>query len=62
MQSVTVPCANQPASVVRAALTLIGFSAVTGQIGLMRELIVVFDGSEISLGIPSMASNTPRGL
>ena len=35
----------------RAALTLIGFSAVIGQIVLMRELIVVFNGNEISLGI-----------
>jgi spermidine synthase len=30
---------------------LIGFSAVIGQIVLMRELIVVFNGNEISLGI-----------
>jgi len=30
---------------------LIGFSAVLGQIVLMRELIVVFNGNEISLGI-----------
>ena len=36
---------------VRAVLTLIGFSAVIGQIILMRELIVVFNGNEISLGI-----------
>jgi spermidine synthase len=33
------------------ALGLIGFSAVVGQIVLMRELIVVFNGNEISLGI-----------
>jgi spermidine synthase len=32
-------------------LTLIGFSAVIAQIVLMRELIVVFNGNEISLGI-----------
>jgi spermidine synthase len=51
MQSVTVPCAQQPAAAVRAALALIGFSAVIGQIVLMRELIVVFNGNEISLGI-----------
>jgi spermidine synthase len=44
-------CAIQPRSAVRAALTLIGFSAVIGQIVLMRELIVVFNGNEISLGI-----------
>ena len=36
---------------VRAVLTLVGFSAVIGQIILMRELIVVFNGNEISLGI-----------
>jgi spermidine synthase len=46
-----MPCAKQPTSAVRAALTLIGFSAVIGQIVLMRELIVVFNGNEISLGI-----------
>jgi len=51
MQSVTVPRAQQPTSALRAALTLIGFSAVIGQIVLMRELIVVFNGNEISLGI-----------
>jgi spermidine synthase len=34
-----------------AALTLIGFSAVIGQIVLMRELIAVFNGNEMSLGI-----------
>ncbi len=51
MQSVTMPCAKQPTSSVRAALALIGFSAVIGQIVLMRELIVVFNGNEISLGI-----------
>jgi spermidine synthase len=51
MQSVTMPCAKQPTSAVRVALTLIGFSAIIGQIVLMRELIVVFNGNEISLGI-----------
>ena len=51
MQPVTMPCARQPATAVRAALALIGFSAVVGQIVLMRELIVVFNGNEISLGI-----------
>jgi len=44
-------CAKQPESAVTAALALIGFSAVIGQIVLMRELIVVFNGNEISLGI-----------
>ncbi|MGA8149834.1 MAG: fused MFS/spermidine synthase [Terriglobales bacterium] len=51
MQSITMPCAKEPTSAVRAALMLIGFSAVIGQIVLMRELIVVFNGNEISLGI-----------
>ena len=35
----------------RAALALGGFSAVVGQIVLMRELIQVFNGNEIALGI-----------
>ena len=43
--------AQNPALAARAALTLIGFSAVIGQIVLMRELIVVFNGNEMSLGI-----------
>jgi spermidine synthase len=34
-----------------AALALCGFSAVVGQIVLMRELIQVFNGNEIALGI-----------
>jgi spermidine synthase len=46
-----MPCAKQSASVASAALTVIGFSAVIGQVVLMRELIVVFNGNEISLGI-----------
>jgi spermidine synthase len=41
--------ANQTAP--RAALALCGFTAVTGQIVLMRELIQVFNGNEIALGI-----------
>src|ERR1035438_1063301 len=36
---------------VKASLMLTGFSAVIGQIVLMRELMVVFSGNEISLGI-----------
>ncbi|MGD0294069.1 MAG: hypothetical protein ABSB30_09460 [Terracidiphilus sp.] len=40
---------NKPA--VKAALMLTGFSAIIGQIVLMRELMVVFSGNEISLGI-----------
>ncbi|MCL5744794.1 MAG: fused MFS/spermidine synthase, partial [Acidobacteria bacterium] len=35
----------------RAALVLIGFTAVIAQIVLMRELIVVFYGNEVSLGL-----------
>jgi spermidine synthase len=35
----------------RSALALTGFSAVVGQIVLMRELIVVFNGNEMSMGI-----------
>ncbi len=35
----------------QAALALCGFTAVTGQIVLMREMIQVFNGNEISLGI-----------
>jgi spermidine synthase len=46
-QSVPTHRAPQPA----AALALLGFSAVTAQIVLMRELIAVFNGNEISLGI-----------
>ena len=41
---------KNPASAA-ASLALIGFSAVIGQIILMRELIVVFNGNEMSLGI-----------
>ncbi len=51
MQSIPMAQAKSLASSVRAALTLIGFSAVIGQIVLMRELIVIFNGNEISLGI-----------
>ena len=35
----------------RAALILLGFTAVIAQVVLMRELIVVFYGNEISLGL-----------
>ena len=41
----------RPESPAKMALALLGFSAVIGQIVLMRELIVVFNGNEISLGI-----------
>ncbi len=36
---------------VRSTLVLCGFTAVVGQIVLMRELIQVFNGNEIALGI-----------
>ncbi len=38
-----------------AALLVVGFSAVVGQIVLMRELIVAFNGNEISLGVMLVA-------
>jgi spermidine synthase len=40
-----------PSPAVQAALMLIGCSAVLGQIVLMREMMAVFNGNEISLGI-----------
>ena len=44
--------ASVPASgTLRGVLVLIGFTAVVAQIVLMRELIVVFCGNEISLGL-----------
>jgi spermidine synthase len=42
---------QKPTCALKAALTLTGFSAVIGQIVLMRELIVVFNGNEMSLGM-----------
>jgi spermidine synthase len=39
------------AAIVRGALALTGATAVVAQIVLMRELIVVFHGNEISLGL-----------
>jgi spermidine synthase len=35
----------------RVVLLLVGFTAVIGQVVLMRELIVLFNGNELSLGI-----------
>jgi spermidine synthase len=43
--------AQGAALAIKSALMLVGFSAVIGQVVLMRELIVVFSGNEISLGI-----------
>jgi spermidine synthase len=51
MQSSSTQCEGQSPAAARTALALIGFSAVVGQIVLMRELIVVFCGNEMSLGI-----------
>jgi len=42
---------REPALAAKAALILTGFSAVVGQIVLLRELIVVFNGNEMSVGI-----------
>jgi len=51
MQFVTEPCAGRPGPAIRAALVLVGFSAIIGQIVLMREMIVAFSGNELSLGM-----------
>ncbi|MGD0831308.1 MAG: fused MFS/spermidine synthase [Terracidiphilus sp.] len=50
-ESVASRLPPRPARAVQAALILTGFSAVLGQIILMRELMAVFNGNEISLGI-----------
>jgi spermidine synthase len=42
--------ARDPFTAARVALALCGFTAVVGQIVLMRELIQVFNGNEIALG------------
>jgi spermidine synthase len=51
IRPVNMRYAQMPTSAVRTALMLIGFSAVIGQVVLMRELIVVFNGNEKSLGV-----------
>ncbi len=51
MPSLTASSSTRPEIAAKIALTLLGFTAVIGQIVLMRELIVVFNGNEISLGI-----------
>jgi spermidine synthase len=51
VQFVPAHGAWKSASAPDATLALIGFSAVIGQIVLTRELIVVFNGNEMSLGI-----------
>lgn len=50
-QSVSVSRGKPPAVAANAAPILVGFTAVIGQIVLMRELIVLFGGNEISTGI-----------
>ena len=47
----TSPDGYEPTSLGKAILGLIGFTSVLSQIVLMRELIVVFNGNEISLGV-----------
>ena len=51
VQFVSARARPSSAHAVYAALALVGFSAVIGQIVLTRELIVVFNGNEMSLGI-----------
>ncbi len=51
IQSVVICRARSSQPAARAALILVGFSAVIGQVVLMRELMVAFSGNEISLGI-----------
>jgi spermidine synthase len=51
MDTATVPRSKRPVSAARAVLTLIGFSAVIGQIILIREFIVAFNGNELSMGL-----------
>jgi spermidine synthase len=50
-EAVAMRRVKRPAAGVRGSVALLGFSAVTGQIVLMRELMVVFNGNEMSLGI-----------
>jgi spermidine synthase len=47
----TALSSEHPAFEIGAVLALVGFTAVIGQIVLMREFIVVFNGNEISLGM-----------
>ncbi len=41
----------QSAFAAKAVLVLVGFCAITGQIVLLREVIVLFNGNELSLGV-----------
>jgi len=51
IQSVPICRAQSWQPAARSVLILAGFSAVIGQVVLMRELMVAFSGNEISLGI-----------
>jgi len=51
VESRSVSDSRRVRTATRAALVLVGFTAVIAQVVLMRELIVVFYGNEISLGL-----------
>ena len=51
VQADSNPRVERPPTAPMAVATLVGFTAVTGQIVLMREVIVLFNGNELSLGI-----------
>ncbi len=51
MPSNSISRGAQPPLAAGVVLVLVGFSAVVGQIVLMRELMVLFSGNEISMGI-----------
>lgn len=49
VSSLTVSSSRRPTPII--VIGLVGFTAMIGQIILMRELIVVFNGNEISIGL-----------
>lgn len=51
MEPASISSGKPPMGAVRAVPVLAGFSAVAGQAVLLREMIVLFSGNEISLGI-----------
>lgn len=51
MSAARIPSASFPTLKLRAILVLIGFTATVAQIVLLRELMIVFYGNEISLGV-----------
>jgi len=51
MQADSNPRAKQSQSAAWGILVLVGLTAVIGQIVLMRELILLFNGNELSMGI-----------